>query len=533
MKTLGKISLLLIFLLAFAGTCFARLDYDKRGLHISSIARILKLDEEEIDLATALLLSSREWDRDINHRKYVYRIDQMAEEIYKNANKKHGQPDNLTLIKQINDYLYINQGYKAISDANNPDDLFLHTVIDNRRGYCLSLSGLYLSIGERLDLPLYGVVVPGHFFVRYDDGVNKFNIETTSKGNIASDEHYIKKFKAPINGHDNLYMKNLTKKQTIGCFFNNLGNSYNSIGNTDKARKIFENAIELAPSLTEALLNLGNLHYSNQDYTKARIYFNRALKINPDEPKIHLQIGNIYLNTQQPSRAIISLKKAIQYDPQLYQGYLSLAMAYRQKELYNIALDTLRKAMEYNNGPDVLREFGLIYLDMGQYYNAEEYLLDALGQKDCWADVYFELAIVYEKQANKEKEISSYQSAIQCDPHMTRAMQNLASIYVKNEEDISRGIDLFVRAIEIDPSNPNLYFGAGLGYAQMEEYGLAIDYYKKATRLNDTNSAAYFNLAVCYYNTKKYQLALENARIAQELGYELPKGFLEDMENRI
>ncbi|MHC4759552.1 MAG: transglutaminase family protein, partial [Planctomycetota bacterium] len=36
--------------------------------------------------------------------------------------------------------------------------MFLHTVMDKKQGYCLSLSILYLSIGERLGLPLYGVV---------------------------------------------------------------------------------------------------------------------------------------------------------------------------------------------------------------------------------------------------------------------------------------------------------------------------------------------------------------------------------------
>ncbi|GAI69689.1 unnamed protein product, partial [marine sediment metagenome] len=87
---------------------------------------------------------------------------------------------------------------------------------------------------ERLGLPLYGVVVPGHFFVRYDDGQVRFNIETTSKGGSAPDEHYINKFKVPI-GNISIYMKNLDKIHTLGCFCNNLGNSYDDIGNMDSA----------------------------------------------------------------------------------------------------------------------------------------------------------------------------------------------------------------------------------------------------------------------------------------------------------
>ena len=66
-------------------------------------------------------------------------------------------------IPVINDYLFNELSFKTIDKATDPYDLFLHSVMDRRQGYCLSLSVLYLSIGERLGLPLYGVVVPGHF----------------------------------------------------------------------------------------------------------------------------------------------------------------------------------------------------------------------------------------------------------------------------------------------------------------------------------------------------------------------------------
>ena len=112
----------------------------------------------------------------------------------------------------------------------------------------MGLSVLYLSITERLGLPVYGVVVPGHFFVRYDDGEHQFNIETTSKGGSANDEHYITKFNPPNNPRT-LYMKNLTKKQTLGCFFNNLGNSYMDVGDTDKAFEVLLRAVQINPLL--------------------------------------------------------------------------------------------------------------------------------------------------------------------------------------------------------------------------------------------------------------------------------------------
>ena len=46
----------------------------------------------------------------------------------------------------INDYLFNELGYKTISHADDPKDLFLHSVMNRRQGYCLSLSILYLSL---------------------------------------------------------------------------------------------------------------------------------------------------------------------------------------------------------------------------------------------------------------------------------------------------------------------------------------------------------------------------------------------------
>src|SRR5262249_15565276 len=41
-------------------------------------------------------------------------------------------------------------------------------VIDDREGLPITLSVLYLELGRRLDLPLVGVALPGHFVVRYE-----------------------------------------------------------------------------------------------------------------------------------------------------------------------------------------------------------------------------------------------------------------------------------------------------------------------------------------------------------------------------
>jgi len=152
----------------------------KEGLYAKSVEQVLRLAPEEVDLATAVLIISEQWSDIVEGRRYLRELDDMAFEVRRRIKSK-GLRANFKAIPLINEYLFDELGFKAVKEASNPEDLFLHTVLDKRRGYCLSLSVLYLSIGERLGLPLYGVVVPGHFFVRYDDGRVRFNIETTKR----------------------------------------------------------------------------------------------------------------------------------------------------------------------------------------------------------------------------------------------------------------------------------------------------------------------------------------------------------------
>ena len=114
---------------------------------------------------------------------------------------------NFKAIDIINQYLFQELGYGTVANADNPDDLFLHTVMSHRKGYCLSLSILYLALAERIGLPLHGVVVPGHFFVRYDSRIRQRNIETTANGAEARDDHYIERHAVPIEKQSSIHLE--------------------------------------------------------------------------------------------------------------------------------------------------------------------------------------------------------------------------------------------------------------------------------------------------------------------------------------
>ena len=53
-------------------------------------------------------------------------------------------------------------------------------------------------------------------------------------------------------------MKNLTNRETLSCFFNNLGNIYQDVGDIDSALYFLEKAVQITPSLAMIRSPSGN-----------------------------------------------------------------------------------------------------------------------------------------------------------------------------------------------------------------------------------------------------------------------------------
>ena len=69
-------------------------------------------------------------------------------------------------IYKINEYLFHDLGFKGNTrDYYDPNNSFLHQVLERRVGIPISLSVLYLLIGQRLNVPVVGIGLPGHFMV--------------------------------------------------------------------------------------------------------------------------------------------------------------------------------------------------------------------------------------------------------------------------------------------------------------------------------------------------------------------------------
>jgi tetratricopeptide (TPR) repeat protein len=102
-------------------------------------------------------------------------------------------------------------------------------------------------------------------------------------------------------------------------------------GTYEAAEAAYRRAIELDPSLANALTNLGNLMFKRDRLTEAEQLYVRALKIDPEQPEAYYNLGFLLFERGQMTQAIESFERALVSDPSFADAHFNLAMAYQEQ----------------------------------------------------------------------------------------------------------------------------------------------------------------------------------------------------------
>jgi len=217
-----------------------------QGHFVWNKSDLMALPVHEIDLARALLL--QDVKDPIQIRQYEATLDLMALQIGARLNLNSTDIDK---INAINDFIFHEMRYRFPPHSLWTDDVDLYTflpaVMDSRKGVCLGVSILYLSIAQRLNLPLEIVTPPGHIYIRYRQNPDKVvNIETTARG-----------IDVPSKSYLSIHTKSLQTrniKEVIGLAFVNQAAVCWQNENHKEAITLYEKALPYLPG--DALLNM-------------------------------------------------------------------------------------------------------------------------------------------------------------------------------------------------------------------------------------------------------------------------------------
>jgi regulator of sirC expression with transglutaminase-like and TPR domain len=122
-------------------------------------------------------------------------------------------------IRVINTVIYKEFGYwYNLNDltAQSTESNIIGGLIATKKGSCVTMPLLYFIVTERLGYPVVAVNAPQHFFLRYDDGSYRSNIEATSGGGEMSDQQIIHDIGIPQAGvTSGAYLRSITKREYL------------------------------------------------------------------------------------------------------------------------------------------------------------------------------------------------------------------------------------------------------------------------------------------------------------------------------
>src|SRR5438445_7540776 len=141
---------------------------------------------EPVPLARGALLIAKEEYPTLDIDNYIERFATLAREAEPIV---HAGSDTIEQIQLLSHFLFEQKGFEGNREEfGDPRNSYLNKVLDRRLGIPITLSVVYLEVGRRLGLNLFGVSFPTHFLVKAVDDRGELMIDPFNGGSILTIE---------------------------------------------------------------------------------------------------------------------------------------------------------------------------------------------------------------------------------------------------------------------------------------------------------------------------------------------------------
>lgn len=270
------------------------------------------------------------------------------------------------------------------------------------------------------------------------------------------------------------------------------GRAYLFLGKMDEARKNLLRANELTPNNAEILGSLFRVDIATGGGEDTLKRVDAAVKADPQSAALaHLQ-GMVLNATKREEEAIRAFRRAIELNPNLIDSYSELAKVYARAG----KTDQVVKIFE-----------------------------EAAAAAPNEPTVRLLLGTLYEGLNEKAKARAAYEKAIQLNPKLAAAKNNLAYMLAEEGKELDRALTLAQEAKALVPNNPNVADTLGWVFYKKNLPSAAIPYLKEAEQGLSSEDPVLDS--VCYHLALAYHANGESAKARELLQFSL-----ENLEER-
>ena len=314
-----------------------------------------------------------------------------------------------------------------------------------------------------------------------------------------------------------------------------LGLLYASLGDLDKARYLFEEALNLKPDHQPTLeamysyLDAGDTKKMGMEFLKKSIRQNQngpIQKMAIIREKLENELydeaiglaeagleqhpnhsGFLYLKgigleqNGEIEQARYSYQSAIQFDPKNQDIHLALANLYYNRGQFLYAALSFKDAVTLNPG-DINGRYmqGLSFFNAGEWSRAASawesllhYQKDHRLVKNLLPEAYYILAIEYNRTSEYSRSRFAFDNAMRTNPNtyiwLPEALRILGKHY-REQAMYRESFTAYQEVIELRPKDSGAYLGLGITYWAIGENMMARGAWEKSLELNPENNEA-------------------------------------------
>ena len=245
--------------------------------------QLVTLPDGAIPLAESALLMACEEYPQLELAPYLDLLDQMADAVKPHI---HADSSPRDIVTTINNVLFDGFEFRGNSDAYyDPRNSFFNDVLDRRLGIPITLSAVYLEVARRLNFPLSGVGMPGHFICRYSNNDEEFFIDPFNGGAILSRDdcrtRIISNYGNTLEFSEQMLARS-THRQILSRILNNLKKIYLDSRSYDKGLSMVDMMVMVEPADFEQYRDRGLLRVQLKQFEEAAKDFEHYVKSVPD-----------------------------------------------------------------------------------------------------------------------------------------------------------------------------------------------------------------------------------------------------------
>lgn len=234
--------------------------------------------DENINLALAALLVAQDEYPDLDVDSYQQRVDAIAGRCSEQCGAHETVGERVSTLNKV---LFNQLAFRGdLETFNDPRNSYLSDVLDRRLGIPISLSVLYMEVGRRLDVRIFGISFPGHFLVRVCDSGEDLVLDPFTGGAVLERRELLQRLahfpaEQRLKWNMDELLQPASRREILARMLRNLKSIYLGHEDFHRALRIVNSMLQITPDAAMDIRDrafihdqLDHVHAAAEDYER-------------------------------------------------------------------------------------------------------------------------------------------------------------------------------------------------------------------------------------------------------------------------